>query len=163
MAKVIFCTININGNIIGTFDENPVLTLLVYDVEFPDGAVKHYSVSVIAENVLSQVDLIGFYTQVLYKIVLHRKLVNAVSMKDAYVTTNRGVRKLRYTTISWEFLIECNDGSSSQMSLKVLKQSNPIEVEEYATTLGLVNETAFSWWVTYTLKNIYLVISLNNS
>ena len=40
MAKVIRCTININGNIIGTFDENPVLNSLVYDVEFPDGTVK---------------------------------------------------------------------------------------------------------------------------
>ena len=100
-SKVICCTINSNGNIIGIFDENPVLNSLVYDVEFPDGAIKHYAVSVIAENVLSQVDSSGFYIQALYKIVLHRKLGNAVSMRDAYVTANRGVRKLRKTTIGW--------------------------------------------------------------
>ena len=63
MAKVTFRTINSNGNIIGNFDENPELDLLVYDVGFPDGAVKHYAENVIDENVLSQVDLSGFYTQ----------------------------------------------------------------------------------------------------
>ena len=32
MAKVILRTIDSNGNIIGTFDENAVLNSLVYDV-----------------------------------------------------------------------------------------------------------------------------------
>ena len=86
-----------------------MLNLLVYDVEFPDGAVKNYAANVIDENVLSQVDLSGFYTQALNKIVIHRKLFNAVSMKDAYFTIKRGIFKLSQTTISWEFLIERKD------------------------------------------------------
>ena len=73
-------------------------------------------------------------------------------MKDAYVTTKRGVRKLRKTTTSWEFLIEWNDGSRSWMSLKVLKESDPIEVTEYVTTIGLENEPSFSLWLTFTIK-----------
>ena len=48
MDRVILRTIDINRNIIWTFDENPVLNLLAYDVEFSDGAVKHYAVNVIA-------------------------------------------------------------------------------------------------------------------
>ena len=87
MVKVICRTIDSNGNIIGTFDENPVLKSLVYDVEFPDGYVKHYAANVITENLLSQFDSSGFYTQSLDNIVLQRKLGNYVSMKDAYVTT----------------------------------------------------------------------------
>ena len=161
MANFILCTINSNGNIIVTFDENPVLNSLVYDVEFPDGAVKNYVANVISENVLIQVDSSGFYTKALDKIVLHRKLVNAVSMKDEYVNIKRGVHKLMHITIGWEFLIERKDGSCSWMFLKVLKESNPIEVAEYATTLGLENEPDFSWWMLYTLKKrdriIYLV------
>ena len=121
MDKVIWRTINSNENIIGTFDENPVLKSLVYDIEFPDGAVKHYAANIIAENVLSKVESSGFYTQALDKVVLHRKLVNDISIKDAYVTTKRGVRKIRHTTIGWEFLIERKDGLISWMSLKVLK------------------------------------------
>ena len=95
MDKVICRTINDNGNIIGTFDENPVLNSLVYDVEFPDGAVKNYAENVIAENILSQVYSSGFYTQALDKIVLHMKLGNAVSTKDYYVTTKMGFFKIR--------------------------------------------------------------------
>ena len=95
-----------------------MLNSLVYDVEFPYGAVKHYAEIVIAENVLSQVDSSRFYTQSLDNIVLHRKLGNALSMKYAYVTTKRGVHKLRHTTIGWEFLIDWKDSSSSWMSLK---------------------------------------------
>ena len=113
LAKVICRTIDINEKIIGTFDENRVLNLLVYDVECPDGAVKHYSANVIAENVLSQVDSSVLYTQALHKILLHKKLGNDLSVKDAYVTTKRGFHKLRQTTIGWGFLIEWKDGSSS--------------------------------------------------
>ena len=162
-AKVIQFTIDSNGNIIGTFDENTVLNSLVYDVEFPDGAVKHYAANGISENVLSQVDSCGFYTQALDNIVLHRKLGNAVSMKDDYVTTKREFRKLRQTTIGWEFLIEWKDGSSSWMSLKVLKESITIEVADYATSLGLENKPSFSWWVQYTINKRYQIIYLVNS
>ena len=102
-AKVICRTIDSNGNIIGNFDETPVLNTLVYDVEFTDGAVKHYAENIIAENVLIQVDSSGLYTQALDNIVLHRKLVNAVSMKDSHAKTNRGVCNLRQTTIGWDF------------------------------------------------------------
>ena len=33
-----------------------------------------------------------------------------------------------------------------------LKESNPIEVAEYAVAKGITNEPAFSWWVPFTLK-----------
>ena len=33
---------------------------------------------------------------------------------------------------------------------------------EYVTTIGLANEPAFSWWVMYTLKKGYCIISLVN-
>ena len=116
MAKVLCRNIDSNGNVIGNFDENPVLNLLVYDVEFPDGAVKHYAANVIDENVLCQVDFSGFYTQ----------------------------------AISW-------------MSLKLLKESNHIEVAEYATNLGLETGPAFLWWMSYTLKKRDHIISVVNT
>ena len=52
MAKVLCRSIDADGNIVRTFDDNPNLNTLVYDVEFPDGAVKQYAANVIAENVL---------------------------------------------------------------------------------------------------------------
>ena len=162
MAKVIFRTININGDSIETFDYNPVLNSLVYDVEFPYSAVKHYADNVISKNLLIQVVLSGFYTQALDNIVIHKKLGNSVSMKDDYVTTKRGFRKLSNTTVGWKFLVEWKDGLRSWMSLKVLKESNPIEVADYLTTIRLENAPAFSWWVLHTLKKRDCIIFLVN-
>ena len=161
-AKVICRTINSNGNIIVTFYEKPVLNSLVYDVDFPDGAVKHYASNIIAENLSSQIESSEKYRQALDKIVLHSKLVNVVSMKDTYVTNNKEFQKLSQTTIGWEFLIEWKDDSRSCMSLKFFKESNPITVVEYVTTLVLTNEPAFLWWVLYNLNKRDHIISLVN-
>ena len=79
-----------------------------------------------------------------------------------YFTTKRVFCKLRQTTIGWEFIIEWKDGSISWISLKVFKQSNPIEVADYLTTIRLENAPAFSWWVLYTLKKRDCIIFLVN-
>ena len=59
-AKVKVRTKDINGDIIGTFDDNPLLNSILYDVEFPDGAVKQYAANTIAQNMYSQVDEDGY-------------------------------------------------------------------------------------------------------
>ena len=38
------------GNVVGTYDDKPMLNPLTYDVEFSDGEVREYSATVIAEN-----------------------------------------------------------------------------------------------------------------
>ena len=163
MAKVIRRSIGPDGKIVGAFDENPILNTLVYDVEFPDGAVKQYAANVIAENVLNQVDSMGYHTQALDRIVLHERMGNAVSKKDSHITTKRGVRKLRQTTIGWRFLCEWKDGSSAWVPLKVLKESNPVEVAEYVTALDLEDQPAFAWWVPHTLKKRDRIVAGINS
>ena len=99
MAKVIRWSIDINGNIVEDFYKTPSLNSLVYDVEFSDGTVKEYSANVIAENILSQVNLNGRHTQDLEQIVLHKRMVNALPCKDAYIATKRVVINICQTTI----------------------------------------------------------------
>ena len=48
------------------------------------------------------------------------------------------------------------------MSLKVLKESHPIEVAEYVTAMDLETEPACSWWVPYTLKKRDRIIASIN-
>ena len=55
-AKVISQSKNLDGEEVGSYNENPFLNTLVYDVQFPDGKIKEYVVNVIAENINSQVD-----------------------------------------------------------------------------------------------------------
>ena len=48
--------IYINGNLIGTYDQYPLLNSILYDVELPDGFAKQYSANVISNHMYSQVD-----------------------------------------------------------------------------------------------------------
>ena len=111
MARVIRRSIDAEGKVIGNLDGS--LKTLVYDVEFPDGALKQYSGNVIAENLLSQVDQSGYHTQHLRRILAHKRLDGAVSKEDGYFTTKRGVRRRCQTTVGWTFLCEWRDGTSS--------------------------------------------------
>eukprot|EP00957_Ditylum_brightwellii_P001595 124665-Ditylum_brightwellii.AAC.1 len=40
----------------GTYDNNPMMNTMIYDVVFPYGQVRAYAASIIAENMLTQVD-----------------------------------------------------------------------------------------------------------
>ena len=42
-----------------SYNENPLLNSIIYDVEFPDGQIKEYAANVIAQNMYSQVDSEG--------------------------------------------------------------------------------------------------------
>ena len=55
-AKVKGRSKDIHGNVIGTYDSNPLLNSIVYDVEFLDSAIKQYSANIITQNMFSQVD-----------------------------------------------------------------------------------------------------------
>ena len=59
-AKVIGRSKDADGNIVGTYDDNPMLNTLSYNVEFSDGEVREYSANIIAENMYAQVDAQSF-------------------------------------------------------------------------------------------------------
>ncbi len=163
LAKVVRRSIDQNGKLIGTFDENPMLNSMVYEVEFPDGVVKNYSANMIAENILSQVDSNGMQHRLLDSIIDHKKDGSAVTKQDAFIVTKRGRRKLRQTTIGWKFQVLWKDGTKDWIPLKVMKESNPVDVAEYATARGFADEPAFSWWVPYTLRKRNSIIAAVNS
>ena len=58
-AKVIGRSKDVDGKIIGDYNNNSILNTMIYDVEFPDGEVQEYSANVIAENIYAQVDVEG--------------------------------------------------------------------------------------------------------
>ena len=141
-----------NGEIIGTYNENPFLNTIVYDVEFPDGEIKEYGANVIAENMYSQVDPDGHRYQLLEGIINHRRNGNAIDKADLYVTTKSGNRQMRQTTAGWDLLVQWKNGTQEWMPLSIMKNSNPIEVAEYAESRNIATEPGFVWWVPYTLK-----------
>ena len=97
MAKVIQRLIDENGIIVARFDKNSEPNTLVYDVEIPDGNLKQYAANVLAMNILSQVDYDGHNSKTLYGIVGYKRDGYYLSKANAFITTNKGVRKLKKT------------------------------------------------------------------
>ena len=151
---------NQEGRVLGTYDDNPFINSMVYEVEFSDGNIREYSANVIAENLLSQVDDDGFTTLLLKGIVDHKKDPEvALDAQDSYVTTKRGRRVQVKSTKGWKLLVAWKDGSESWIPLKDMKESHPIETAIYATARGIENEPAFNWWVPYTLRKRDVIIA----
>ena len=60
MEKVVRRSLDADGRTTGTYHDNPFLNTVTYNVEFSDGQVKEYGANIIAENMLTQVDLDGY-------------------------------------------------------------------------------------------------------
>ena len=73
VGKVTKRALGPDGIVAGTYDENPCLNTMIYEVEFPDGTLKEYAANVIAENMLTQVDSDGFSLTMLEGIIDYRK------------------------------------------------------------------------------------------
>ena len=56
-------------------------------------------------------------------------------------------------------MIAWKDGSESWVPLKHLKESNPVEVAEFAVARGIDDEPAFAWWVPYTIRKRDVIIA----
>jgi hypothetical protein len=94
-AKVTRCALGPDGTVIGRNDDNPMLNLIVYEVEFPNGQVNEYSVNTIAENMQTQVDSDGFTMTMMDGIIGFKKdHATAVSKNDMYFVTKRGKKRM---------------------------------------------------------------------
>ena len=137
----------------GTPNPNPILDTRVYELEFPDGRLEEYAVNIIAENLLNQADNDGWDTGLLEEIVDMRKDDDvAVPMNKGHITTSSGQERAVITTKGWDVQVRWKDQSTGWISLTDIKQSNPIEVAEFAVAAGLSKEPAFNWWALKTLK-----------
>ena len=87
-----------DGNLVGRSDENAILSMAVYDVAFPDGAVKQYAANIIADNMYAQVNEDRHSYLMLDAITGHRKNDDTVKASDQYMILKNGRRKLCQTT-----------------------------------------------------------------
>jgi hypothetical protein len=74
----------------------------MYNVEFEDGTLESYAANQIAEAIYAQVDEEGRQYLLIDEIIDHRKLGDAVSGDDGFITHN-GRRSPRKTTKGWKF------------------------------------------------------------
>ena len=145
IARVVQQATNEDGHLIGTFHENPLLNTLLYECEFDDGTTREYSANMIASNIFLESDADGFSSFLLYHIVDHKCSGEATTMANKYFVTKTGTERMRQTTVGWKFLVEWANGSQQWIELKILKESNPNQVAEYAMASNIREEPAFAW------------------
>ena len=137
----------------GTYHDNPFLNTVTYNVEFPNGQVKEYDTNIIAENMLTQVDLDGYSLSLMDSIIDHqRDPSQAIPIEGKYITTKSRQKWLWKTTKGWRLLIKWKEKSEAWINLADMKEAHPVETAEYARARGISNEPAFAWWVPYTLR-----------
>ena len=120
----------------GTRNSNSVLDSREYKIKCLDGSKDYVTANTIAENLYSQVDNEGRSLLIMDEIVDHKKDGSAVNKDDGYMTNNQGRQHHIITTKGWKLLVTCKDGSSSWIPLKDLKESNAVEVAEYAVLIS---------------------------
>ena len=163
LAKVMQQSVDANGKVIDSFNENPLLNTILYECEFEDGTTKEYTANMIASNIYEESDVDGHSSLFLYHIIDHKRSGDAISMEDKYFVTKSGTKRMRQMTIGWKLLVQWSDRSHQWIALKILKESNPVQVAEYAFTRGLGDEPAFAWWIPYTLGKRDVIVSAINS
>jgi hypothetical protein len=70
---------------------------------------------------------------------------------------------MHQTTQGWKFLVQRANGTRQWIDLKILKESNPVQVAEYVTARDIAEEPAFAWWVPYVLRKRDVIVSAVNS
>ena len=126
-GKVVGRSKSADGDIIGNYDNNPLLNTLSYDVEFQDGTVREYGANIIAENIYLQVDENGYGHNVLDSILDHRKGDDAIDVREKYVTTKSGQKRLRKSTVGWDLLVKFKHGEEQWIPLRIVKEAYPVQ------------------------------------
>ena len=142
------------GRPVGLRNLNPILDTRKYEVEFPDGSTDAFTANMIAENLFAQTDMEGRSFTILKDIVGHRKDEHAVNKTDEDYINGRK----RHTTAGWHLEAEMADGTTHWVPLKDLKESNCVEVAEYAVASNIADEPAFAWWVRKILRRRDVII-----
>ena len=131
---------------IGDYNQNPLLNTQVYDVEDPDGNVQKSSANIIAEKVLNTCNHKGYRWATLLDIVGHNQANNTVQKSDQIIFyKGKNAKRQRKTTVGWKVRCKLSDGTHQWFDLKHLKQSNPVDVAQYALQVGIADKPAFKW------------------
>ena len=94
-------------------------------------------------------------------VVIYDHLGNpvAIAKVDGFIKSSSGNLNWNRTTRGWKLLLEWKYRSVDWVQLKDLKQSNQVDLTEYAVVKEISDEPAFNWWVKETLQHMDRIIS----
>jgi hypothetical protein len=141
-VKVVRRNTDFDGKPIGVANKNPLLDTSEYICEYPDGTLDTYHANTIAENNWSQCDNDGNEFMSYKEIIDHRKNDKAVLIDDGFTIEN-GIANPKKTTIGWEILVEFTNGETQWLPLKVVKESNPVQLADMQSRIKLIMSPLF--------------------
>ena len=112
---------------------------------------------------LAQCDANWFYTNSMATVLYHKLDGTSVPILEKYFTTKHVKRTMRHSTKGWSFHIKWGYGATLWVDLKYLKETNPVDIAEYATDHGNQDEPSFAWWLPYTLRKKDVIVSAVSS
>jgi hypothetical protein len=143
----------------GRSHTNPLFDTREYDCIFDDGTVERYTANIIAENHYLQCDSDGHSFLVLKEIIDHTKDNSAIPISDGFIIGFNGNRFPKKTMRGWKLLCKWKDESTSWVPLVEIKDSNPVELAEYAVVNKIDQEPAFRWWAADVLRKQNRIIT----
>ncbi len=153
------CKRDLDGNPIGRWLDNPILDTRLYDVEFPDGEVTLLMANAIAQAMYVQCNVDGNEYLLLDSFVDVQKDHTTISL-DKQKSIYNGREYMHHTTLGWHVCCKWKDGSTSWEKLSDIKELHPLQIAEYAVSMGVDHEPGFNWWVPHTLKKHDAIIAL---
>ena len=152
-----------NGLPIRLANKNPILDTRMYKVEYLDWERTSLAANNIAENLFEQIDDDGNCQVLMDKIIGHRSNEHAVKQHDTVIVTKMGTKRRRETTKDWELLIRWKDSGTDWVALKDIKESYPVQVEEYLVSSCISEEPVFTWCASPVLKKWNRIIAKTKS
>jgi hypothetical protein len=113
-------------------------------------------------NIYQESNADGHSSLLLYHIIDHKRSGDAILMEDKYYKTASWTKRMQQTTKGWTLLVQWHDTLRQWIDLKILKESNPIQVAEYATSHDIHEHPAFAWWVLFVLQKCDVIVSAVN-
>ena len=89
----------------------------------------------------------------------HNRYDISIAKVDIFIKSSSGNLHWKSTTCGWKILVGWKDGLVDWVPIKDLKQSNPIDLAEYAVENEISDESTFNWRVKDTLRHRYKIIS----
>ena len=158
-AKIINRKRDSEGNLVGNRSNDYLANTAVYEVEFTSGEIREYMANMLVEAIMADCDEEGKTHLLLESILDHRKDQTALSKSEGIYKTETGQYRKKRTTRGWELLVQWKDESTDWIPLSVLKETNILEVAQYAIDNQLQEEPAFAWWLPTILKRKQRIVA----
>jgi hypothetical protein len=157
-VKVVRRNRELDGAVRGRTNANSILDTRTYEIYFPDGRSDEYTANVISENTYAQCETEGRKYNLMEGIIDHKTDGHEVDRDDMYIM-HGSKKQVRKTTKGWHLCVESKYGTRIWECLLDIKESNPVEVAEYAVAKNLLVAPDFVLWAPHILKKRSRIIA----